>query len=73
MDLLPLQKSPSLDRFTKNFTDKDHRDGDLCRPIATNSRIKKNERFRKDMYLAFVNNALQQKFLVRTLLPLCLL
>jgi hypothetical protein len=60
MDLLPLQKSPSLDRFTKKFTH------DLRRPIATNSRIKKNERFSKDMYLAFVNNALQQKFLVRT-------
>ncbi|KAH9967034.1 RNA polymerase I-specific transcription initiation factor RRN3 [Lactifluus volemus] len=57
MDLLPLQKSPSLDRFTKKFTH------DLRRPIATNSRIKKNERFSKDMYLAFVNNALQQKFL----------
>ncbi|KXN92333.1 RNA polymerase I-specific transcription initiation factor RRN3 [Leucoagaricus sp. SymC.cos] len=31
------------------------------RPIATNSRIKQNENYRKDMYLAFVNNALQQK------------
>ncbi|KAI9434445.1 RNA polymerase I-specific transcription initiation factor RRN3 [Lactarius indigo] len=33
------------------------------RPIATNSRIKKDERFRKDMHLAFVHNALQQKAL----------
>ncbi|KAJ3569093.1 hypothetical protein NP233_g5282 [Leucocoprinus birnbaumii] len=31
------------------------------RPIATNSRIKQNESYCKDMYLAFVNNALQQK------------
>ncbi|KAI0650499.1 RNA polymerase I-specific transcription initiation factor RRN3 [Trametes meyenii] len=31
------------------------------RPIATNSRIKQDEQYRKDMYLAFVNNALQQK------------
>jgi RNA polymerase I-specific transcription initiation factor RRN3 len=39
--------------------------GDLSRPIATNSRIKLGERLRKDMYLAFVNNALEQKTLVR--------
>ncbi|OCH84222.1 RNA polymerase I-specific transcription initiation factor RRN3 [Obba rivulosa] len=31
------------------------------RPIATNSRVKQDEQYRKDMYLAFVNNALQQK------------
>ncbi|KAH6914814.1 ribosomal DNA transcription factor Rrn3 [Coprinopsis sp. MPI-PUGE-AT-0042] len=30
------------------------------RPIATNSRIKNNESLRRDMYLAFVNNALQE-------------
>lgn len=35
------------------------------RPIATNSRIKQNESYRKDMYLAFVDNALQQKMNVR--------
>ncbi|KAF9450651.1 RNA polymerase I-specific transcription initiation factor RRN3 [Macrolepiota fuliginosa MF-IS2] len=33
----------------------------IRRPIASNSRIKQNENYRKDMYLAFVNNALQQK------------
>ncbi|KAH9947168.1 RNA polymerase I-specific transcription initiation factor RRN3 [Amylocystis lapponica] len=33
----------------------------MSRPIATNSRIKQDEQFRKDMYLAFVNNSLQQK------------
>ncbi|PIL37371.1 hypothetical protein GSI_01064 [Ganoderma sinense ZZ0214-1] len=31
------------------------------RPIATNSRIKQDEQYRKDMHLAFVNNALQMK------------
>ncbi|KAI0353078.1 RNA polymerase I-specific transcription initiation factor RRN3 [Trametes cingulata] len=31
------------------------------RPIVTNSRIKQDEQYRKDMHLAFVNNALQQK------------
>lgn len=31
------------------------------RPIITNSRIKQDENYRKDMYLAFVNNALLQK------------
>ena len=40
------------------------------RPIATNSRIKQNENYRKDMYLAFVNNALQQKLNVRASSPL---
>jgi len=40
------------------------------RPIATNSRIKQNENYRKDMYLAFVNNALQQKLNVRPSSPL---
>jgi RNA polymerase I-specific transcription initiation factor RRN3 len=33
----------------------------IQRPIATNSRIKQDEKYRKGMYLAFVNNALQQK------------
>ncbi|OSD04599.1 RNA polymerase I-specific transcription initiation factor RRN3 [Trametes coccinea BRFM310] len=33
----------------------------IDRPIVTNSRIKQDEQYRKDMHLAFVNNALQQK------------
>ena len=36
----------------------------LSRPIATNSRIKQDEKYRKDIYLAFVNNALEQKTIV---------
>lgn len=35
------------------------------RPIATNSRVKQDEKYRQDMYLVFVNNALQQKAAVR--------
>ncbi|EJF62363.1 RNA polymerase I-specific transcription initiation factor RRN3 [Dichomitus squalens LYAD-421 SS1] len=31
------------------------------RPTVTNSRIKQDEQYRKDMHLAFVNNALQMK------------
>ncbi|KZT24585.1 RNA polymerase I-specific transcription initiation factor RRN3 [Neolentinus lepideus HHB14362 ss-1] len=31
------------------------------RPIASNSRVRQDEKYRKDMYLAFINNALQQK------------
>ena len=34
------------------------------RPIKTNSRIIKDEKYRKDMYLAFVRNALIQKAMV---------
>ncbi|KAF9266320.1 RNA polymerase I-specific transcription initiation factor RRN3 [Marasmius fiardii PR-910] len=35
----------------------------MGRPIATNSRVKQDEKTRKDMYLSFVNNALHQKSL----------
>ncbi|KAL0059876.1 DNA independent RNA polymerase I transcription factor [Marasmius tenuissimus] len=38
----------------------------IRRPIATNSRIKQDEKTRKDMFLSFVNNALQQKLLGNT-------
>ncbi|KAJ7591586.1 RNA polymerase I-specific transcription initiation factor RRN3 [Mycena floridula] len=31
------------------------------RPIATNSRVKQEQKFHKDMHLAFIENALQQK------------
>ncbi|EDR12293.1 RNA polymerase I-specific transcription initiation factor RRN3 family protein [Laccaria bicolor S238N-H82] len=33
----------------------------IRRPIATNSRIKQDQNVRRDMYLAFVNNALHEK------------
>jgi hypothetical protein len=35
------------------------------RKIATNSRIKKDEQNKRDMYLAFINNALKAKSEVR--------
>ena len=31
------------------------------RPIATNSRLKRDDKYKRDMYLAFVENALAQK------------
>src|SRR4051794_8491562 len=37
----------------------------IRRPIATNSRVKQDEIFKRDMYLSFVTNALQQKANVR--------
>ncbi|KAG6330825.1 hypothetical protein ID866_8263 [Astraeus odoratus] len=33
----------------------------MQRPIATNSRVKQDEQFKKDMYIAFINKALQGK------------
>ena len=36
----------------------------LRRPIATNSRVKQDEIVKRDMYLSFVSNALDQKALV---------
>jgi len=84
MDLSPHPKPPSLDGFSKRSPDPRARQSrarsgkssfsstaldDLSRPIATNSRIKQGERLRKDMYLAFVKNALEQKRLVRNFSP----
>ena len=37
----------------------------IRRPVATNSRVKQDEMFKRDMYLSFVLNALQQKINVR--------
>ncbi len=33
----------------------------IRRPIATNSRVKKDEKYRNEMYLSFVTSALQEK------------
>ncbi|KAI0057541.1 RNA polymerase I-specific transcription initiation factor RRN3 [Artomyces pyxidatus] len=59
---------PTLDGFTKSpgptASKKSSTASPLSpRPIATNSRIKQDERLRKDMHLAFVNNALHQKLM----------
>ncbi|EIW76362.1 RNA polymerase I-specific transcription initiation factor RRN3 [Coniophora puteana RWD-64-598 SS2] len=50
----PKAKSPSAgaDPSSPLFT---------SRPIATNSRIKQDEQFKKDMYLAYINKALQDR------------
>ncbi|KAJ7068647.1 RNA polymerase I-specific transcription initiation factor RRN3 [Mycena amicta] len=64
MDPLPQQK-PSLDSFAKRSSASASRKASspsgTIRPIATNSRIKQDDQYRKDMHLAFVNNALLQK------------
>lgn len=63
----PVQK-PILDSFLKRPTAQSRKATSsllITRPIATNSRVKQDEQYRKDMYLAFVNNALQQKANVR--------
>ena len=36
-----------------------------ARPIVTNSRVKKNQKLYRDMYLVFVNSALERKSQVR--------
>ncbi|KAF7290905.1 hypothetical protein HMN09_01269000 [Mycena chlorophos] len=62
------QPKPSLDSFPKKSSAGSARkaaasapSGVMRRPIATNSRIKQDDQYRKDMHLAFVNNALVQK------------
>nr|GAT45355.1 RNA polymerase I-specific transcription initiation factor RRN3 [Mycena chlorophos] len=62
------QAKPSLDSFPKKSSAGSARkaaasapSGVMRRPIATNSRIKQDDQYRKDMHLAFVNNALVQK------------
>lgn len=37
------------------------------RPIATNSRVRQGEQFKRDMFIAFINRALQEKLNVRVL------
>ena len=51
----PLAKPPTVQAKKSNLRVSSRR------PIATNSRIKQDENYKKDMYLAFVHNALQQK------------
>ncbi|KAH7922981.1 RNA polymerase I-specific transcription initiation factor RRN3 [Leucogyrophana mollusca] len=57
-----------LDKFTKSSSSKspsaDASDTSPLftqRPIATNSRVKQDEQYKKDMFLAFVNKALLEK------------
>lgn len=59
------QPKPALDSFTKRPSASRKASPSpavlIRRPIATNSRVKQDEKYRKDMHLAFVNNALLQK------------
>ncbi|KAF7352452.1 RNA polymerase I-specific transcription initiation factor RRN3 [Mycena venus] len=59
------QPKPALDSFTKRPSASRKTSPSpavlIRRPIATNSRVKQDEKYRKDMHLAFVNNALLQK------------
>ena len=57
--------SSSSSKSSSSYEKKD-RDGKE-RPIASNSRVRKDEKYRRNMYLAFVDNALVQKARVSTL------
>ncbi|CAK5262553.1 unnamed protein product, partial [Mycena citricolor] len=67
MEVQPV-KPPLLDSFPKRPTPSHKASSSslsspvvIRRPIATNSRVKQDEKYRKDLHLAFVNNALLQK------------
>ncbi|EGO01992.1 hypothetical protein SERLA73DRAFT_159088 [Serpula lacrymans var. lacrymans S7.3] len=59
------QPKVTLEKFTKRSSSKPSPANTSSlftqRPIATNSRVKQDEKYKKDLYLAFVNDALQQK------------
>ncbi|KAJ7437798.1 RNA polymerase I-specific transcription initiation factor RRN3 [Mycena galericulata] len=59
------QPKPGLDSFTKGASASRKASpapaSPVRRQIATNSRVKQDEKYRKDMHLAFINNALLQK------------
>ncbi|KAG2145780.1 RNA polymerase I-specific transcription initiation factor RRN3 [Suillus clintonianus] len=58
----PTQKA-TLDKYTKASSPSMPSDSPLLtpRPIATNSRVKQDEQFKKDMFLAYVNKAIREK------------
>ena len=60
-----------LEKYAKTpSTPKDDADDLLSlaqRPIATNSRVRQGERFKRDMFIAFIQKALQEKLNVRGL------
>lgn len=43
-----------------SFTSKVSKEN-VSRPIASNSRVRRDEKYKRDMYLAFIDNALTQK------------
>ncbi|KAG5733538.1 RNA polymerase I-specific transcription initiation factor rrn3 [Termitomyces sp. T112] len=61
IDLMTHQKIPAEPKRPTRPQKSDSCSSLVRRPIATNSRVKQDEKYKKDMYLSFVNNALQQK------------
>lgn len=71
MEPLPTSKSAESSKMPhKKQTSTTPSTTVIRRPIASNSRIKKDEIFKRDMYLSFVSNALHQKMNVRPFLLL---
>ncbi|KAF8165598.1 RNA polymerase I-specific transcription initiation factor RRN3 [Crassisporium funariophilum] len=65
LESIPLQKAPAESASKMASSKKSSASATttvlIRRPIATNSRIKQDDAFRRDMYLSFVSNALHQK------------
>ncbi|RPD66924.1 RNA polymerase I-specific transcription initiation factor RRN3 [Lentinus tigrinus ALCF2SS1-7] len=59
LDDLPTKKGPKTPSTPRRSSSAASLYGE--RPTVTNSRVKQDEQYRKDMHLAFVNNALQMK------------
>ncbi|KIK67716.1 hypothetical protein GYMLUDRAFT_36459 [Collybiopsis luxurians FD-317 M1] len=63
------QLKPNLDNFSSAKQQRKSSNSEsipVPRPFVTNSRVKQEEKTRKNMYLAFVNNALQEKISGKT-------
>ncbi|KIK45936.1 hypothetical protein CY34DRAFT_800948 [Suillus luteus UH-Slu-Lm8-n1] len=56
----PTQKV-TLDKYTKASSMPSDSPLFTSRPIATNSRVKQDEQYKKDMFLAYVNKAIREK------------
>lgn len=58
----PTPKVTTLDKYTKASSSMPSDSPPFTtRPIATNSRVKQDEQFKKDMFLAYVNKAIREK------------
>ncbi len=76
MEHKPQAVASTFEKFKKQATGGDSRsmarEGDVksfsayaARPMATNSRLRKDEKYKRDIYLAFIDNAFAQKAKVR--------
>ena len=62
MNVFEQFKRPQSDSFSSSRSSSSKDLKDLAtRPIASNSRVRRDEKYMRDMYLAFVDNALTQK------------